>query len=132
MRVAFVPRSAEIQPLFWRFVTFIHHQHTHSHTPLKPTLTLAPPLIQCSKQWTHQQHTRCCFAAFVNVTCDGSAVGVTHITHTYITYTRLPYRSRCVCCVRVCVCALHRCHYHRILTLTVLRLVSCALLLFLL
>jgi hypothetical protein len=22
MRVAFVPRSAEIQPLFWRFVTF--------------------------------------------------------------------------------------------------------------
>ena len=23
MRVAFVPRSAEIQPLFWRFVTFI-------------------------------------------------------------------------------------------------------------
>ena len=25
MRVAFVPRSAEIQPLFWRFVTFIPH-----------------------------------------------------------------------------------------------------------
>ena len=23
MRVAFVPRSAEIQPLFWRFVTFL-------------------------------------------------------------------------------------------------------------
>jgi hypothetical protein len=33
MRVAFVPRSAEIQPLFWRFVTFTHtHTHTHSLT----------------------------------------------------------------------------------------------------
>lgn len=28
MRVAFVPRSAEIQPLFWRFVTFIPHPFT--------------------------------------------------------------------------------------------------------
>ena len=25
MRVAFVPRSAEIQPLFWRFVNFTLH-----------------------------------------------------------------------------------------------------------
>src|SRR3954467_14361944 len=37
MRVAFVPRSAEIQPLFWRFVTFTHN------TTNKQTNLLQPP-----------------------------------------------------------------------------------------
>lgn len=47
MRVAFVPRSAEIQPLFWRFVKHSHHlKHDNKlttcqkmvHTLLLPTL----------------------------------------------------------------------------------------------
>ena len=38
MRVAFVPRSAEIQPLFWRFVTFIL-THSHSHLTKTPILS---------------------------------------------------------------------------------------------
>src|SRR5689334_13926907 len=40
MRVAPVPRSAEIQPLFWRFVKHpLVHTHTHTHTDV----TLQPP-----------------------------------------------------------------------------------------
>jgi hypothetical protein len=39
MRVAFVPRSAEIQPLFWRFVTFIPLTLNNKPTPF-PSLIL--------------------------------------------------------------------------------------------
>jgi hypothetical protein len=55
MRVAFVPRSAEIQPLFWRFVTFIH---TYTHTPTRTeTYTQpSPPFNQCSTMDEQQLH----------------------------------------------------------------------------
>ena len=38
MRVAFVPRSTEIQPLFWRFVTFIPLTHYYNATPTTPKI----------------------------------------------------------------------------------------------
>ena len=37
MRVAFVPRSAEIQPLFWRFVTFIPPPFRVTHIVIRKT-----------------------------------------------------------------------------------------------
>ena len=73
MRVAFVPRSAEIQPPFWRFVTFIHPHsphfhltlwnytlpssptHTHTHSPQCPKLTtntiIATAPMRSSSWW---------------------------------------------------------------------------------
>ena len=71
MRVAFVPRSAEIQPLFWRFVTFIppppttiqqpptklHSilaplQNTHTHTPQFLLTTTTTLLVDAAKVMT--------------------------------------------------------------------------------
>lgn len=58
MRVAFVPRSAEIQPLFWRFVTFTPHLIT-PHTSIRLLLphSLADntlgvvQLVGCGSRW---------------------------------------------------------------------------------
>jgi hypothetical protein len=41
MRVAFVPRSAEIQPLFWRFVTFTPTLHLQTLFSISIDLEIA-------------------------------------------------------------------------------------------
>jgi len=43
MRVAFVPRSAEIQPLFWRFVTFTPttNNNNNSYITYKPFFSIS-------------------------------------------------------------------------------------------
>lgn len=52
MRVAFVPRSAEIQPLFWRFVTFIPSQPSSSSSS-HCILILAITICCCRSIWPY-------------------------------------------------------------------------------
>lgn len=66
MRVAFVPRSAEIQPLFWRFVTFIPSQPSSSSSS-HCILILAITLCCCRSIWPYTTYPSSSFIDLHNI-----------------------------------------------------------------